>query len=166
VAELSFPEPEVPKKTSEITPSRVFKMFDKGCSPMEVVLETDGDPTKIRDWYRAWLDMRTDWARVKGEQLDREARETLAELMELLGADAVKLQGKKPSGLIATLFYMLAKKEGLSISFKRLAEEYGVTEMVLYQNRKFLEQLMKDKGLKLTTRHFVVVSEREGEMET
>ena len=154
-----FPEPEVPKRITEITPSKVFEMFNAGYSPMEVVLETDADPTKIRDWYRAWLDMRGDWAKGKGTELDRHARETLVELMELLGSDSVKFQGKKPSGLVGAMFCMLAKMEGLPVSQARVAEQYGVSDTLLHQNRKLLKQAMKDKGLKLTTRHFVFVPE-------
>ncbi len=162
---LSLPEPEVPKRKIEVVPSMAFEKFNEGYTPMEVVLETDADPVKIRDWYRAWLDMRSDWAKVKGRELDGEARETLVELMELLGADSVKFQGKKPSGLVAAMSYILAKMEGLPVSQTRVAEQYGVSDMLVYQNRKLLEQAIKDKGLKLTARHFVVVPER-GQKET
>jgi len=157
---LSLPEPEVPKRVSEVTPSEVFEMFREGCSPEEVVIQTDADPVKIRDWYRAWLDMRGDWGKEKSKDLDRAARERLAELKELLGRKAVKLQGRKPSGLIATMYYMLAKEGGFYVSQAELAEYYRVSEMVIRENRKLLEQLMKEKGLKLTTNSFVAVSER------
>jgi len=150
---LSLPEPEVPKRVSEVTPSVVFEMFREGYSPDQVVIQTDADPVKIRDWYRAFLDMKGDWGKEKGKEFDRVARER----------DALKLQGKKPSGLIATIFWMLATEEELYVSQAELAERYGVSAMTIRENRKLLEQLMKEKGLKLTTHSLVAVSEKEAE---
>lgn len=159
-AKLSFPQPDAPKRLDEITPSKVFLMFNEGYSPMEVVDETDGDPIKIRDWYRAWLDMRTDWTRVKNENLDREARRTFAELKELLGKDALKMQGRKPSGLIAAIYYILAREEDLIVSQAELAEYYRISEPCIRENIKLLQQLMKDKSPKLANWSLMKSSER------
>jgi len=167
---LSFPEPEVPKRISEVTPSMVFEMFNEGRRPIDVVIETDGDPTKINEWHKVWLEMggrqEEYWAKWKGKELDRYARETLDELKELLGTDSVELQGKSPSGLKAALFYMLAREEGLSASQSSIAAGYGVAEQTAYRNRRFLERLMKEKRLKLTARHYEFIAEREVEGKT
>jgi len=159
---------KVAKKKAEISSSRVFKMFKKGHSPMDVVEETGADPAIIRDWFRAWVEMNEDWrwwrereakvveeraVQLKTGELRKAWAKSLIKEMEVeaknklgqLGSgEAIKLQCKKPSGLIAGMIYILAKERGHVITQTQLADTYDITTQTIMKNVKLLKQLMQN----------------------
>ena len=49
---------KVAKRMREVSPSKVFNMFEKGFSPMRVVIETNKDPATITEWFKEWIEMK------------------------------------------------------------------------------------------------------------
>jgi len=168
--ELRFRKITKVAKKKEVSSSRVFKMFNEGISPMNVVVQTDADPAIIQEWFRRWVEMNEDWrwwrerepkvveqkiVQLKtGELREAWAKSLIKGLeveaknkLEALGSDeAIKLQGKKPSGLIAGMIYVLAKERGLSgvVTQTLLAETYGITPQTAMKNVKLLKELMQN----------------------
>ncbi len=78
-------------------------------------------------------------------ELELEAENRLTDLKKRLGFKALKLQGKRPSGLKAGMCYIIAKERGLDIITQdKVAEIYGCTWITVHKNVKLLKQLMQD----------------------
>jgi len=86
---------------------------------------------------------------VEFAELELEAENRLEKLKRRLGREAIKLQGKRPSGLKAEMCYIIAKERGLDISQDKVAEIYGCTWVTVHKNVKLLKQLMQDDVVKL-----------------
>ena len=59
---------KVSKRLGELSPSQVFKMFDEGRSPIDIVMKTNQDPAKIKQWFKDWIEMHEDmkvWRELK-----------------------------------------------------------------------------------------------------
>jgi len=73
---------KVAKEIREISPTRVFEMFDNGITPWDVVKKTNADPTKINEWFKAWVEMHglwDLWERSKGGQTAMLLEESIGE---------------------------------------------------------------------------------------
>jgi len=85
-------------------------------------------------------------------ELELEAQKRLEDLKRQLGVKALILQGKRPSGLIASMCYIIAKERGWDIiTQKQLAETYECTEVSVHNNSKLLKQLMENPAMKFQT---------------
>ena len=85
---------------------------------------------------------------MKLAELELEAEKKLAELKRRLGFEAIKLQGKRPSGLKAAMCYIIAKEKGFDITQSQAAEIYGCSWYLLHNNVKLLKQLMRNPVMK------------------
>lgn len=52
---------KVAKRLNELSPSQVFKMFEKGDSPIDIVIKTNGEPKKITEWFEEWKTQNEKW---------------------------------------------------------------------------------------------------------
>jgi len=57
----------------------------------------------------------------------------------------LKLMGRKPSGLKASIVYILMRKEGYSISMSYIAKQYKVSTETLRKNLKILKKYLPNR---------------------
>jgi len=78
------------------------------------------------------------------DELELTASHMLQELKRRLGWRAIALQGKKPSGLVAAMVYIIAKQKGLDVTQPQLSDVYNVSTSLIYNNRKLIEHILRD----------------------